>query len=55
MNADSYTKAYDDIWLGLKYNNLYQELKNIGIKYIYIEFKLEIREIDDRYQEVLIY
>ena len=53
---DPYTEEYyDDIWLGLKYNNLYQELKNIGINYIYIEFKLMIREVNDGYQEVLIY
>ena len=55
-DVDPYTEEYyDSIHLGLKSNNLYQELKNIGIKYIYLEFKLQIREINDGYQEVLIY
>lgn len=55
-DVDPYTEEYrDNIHLGLKSNNLYQELKDIGIKYIYLEFKLQIREINDGYQEVLIY
>lgn len=55
-DADPYTETYyDDIWLGLKYNDLYQQLKTIGIKYIYVEFKLQIKEINDGYQEILIY
>ena len=55
-DVDPYTEEYrDNIHLGLKSNNLYQELKGIGIKYIYLEFKLQIREINDGYQEVLIY
>ena len=55
-DVDPYTEEYrDNIHLGLKSKNLYQELKGIGIKYIYLEFKLQIREINDGYQEVLIY
>ncbi len=55
-DKDPYTEEYfDRAWFGMKSNNLYQELKDIGIKYVYIEFKLQIREIDDGYQEVLIY
>jgi hypothetical protein len=34
---------------------LYQELTSIGINYVYLEFKLKIREVDDGYQEVMIY
>lgn len=55
-DVDPYTKdCYDSIYIGLKSNNLYQELKDLSVKYIYLEFKLQIREIDDGYQEVLIY
>ena len=55
-DEDPYTEDYQDsIALELNYNNLYQELKNIGINYVYLEFKLKIREVDDGYQEVYIY
>lgn len=51
-----YTKNYyHEIWISMKYNDLYQELKDIGINYVYIEFKLQIREVDDGYQEIYIF
>ena len=51
-----YTKNYyHEIWISMKYNDLYHELKNIGINYVYIEFKLQIREVDDGYQEIYIF
>ena len=52
---DPYADSYDRISLELGYNNLLVELKNIGINYIYLEFKLRIEEVNDGYQEVLLY
>lgn len=55
-DKDPYTEGcYDYVYLNLNYDNLYQELKNIGINYVYIEFKLQIREVDDGYQEIYIF
>ena len=55
-DEDPYTEEYrDTITLELNINNLYQELTSIGINYVFLEFKLKIREVDDGYQEVSIY
>ena len=55
-DVDPYTEKYCDmLYIKLKSKNLYQELNKIGIKYIYLEIKLQIKEIDDGYQEMLIY
>lgn len=55
-DEDPYTEEYrDTITLELNINNLYQELTSIGINYVFLEFKLKIREVDDGYQEVMIY
>ncbi|MBQ9714490.1 MAG: S8 family serine peptidase [Clostridia bacterium] len=55
-DVDPYTESYyDSIYLGLKSNGLYEDLEAIGINYLTIEFKVSIKEVDDGYQEILIY
>ena len=55
-HADPYSaNFYDDIYIGLNTNNLYTYLGAIGIRYISIEFKINIKEVDDGYQEIYIY
>ena len=55
-DEDPYTPDYyDQIWLGFSATNLYNDLREIGINYLAIEFKIKIKEVDDGYQEILIY
>lgn len=55
-DADPYsTEYYDQIYIGMQSNNLYSNLKNVGIKYLAIKLSLRMWEIDDGYQEILIY
>ena len=52
---EPYSGYYDTIYIGLNSNNLYQELQNIGIHYLTIEFKIKVREVKDGYQKMSLY
>ncbi len=55
-DTDPYTTAYyDNFYINFGTVGLHQALLNMGITKVYLEFKIAIREIDDAYQEILIY
>lgn len=47
--------SYDRYSLGFKYYDLYDKLKDMGIQYLSLNFKLRMWEIDDGYQEFFLY
>ena len=45
---------YDTVSIGLN-SGIYQQLKNLGIKYLTINFKIRLWEVYDGYQEIYVY
>ena len=45
---------YDTVSIGLN-TGIYQQLKNLGIKYLTINFKIRMWEVYDGYQEIYVY
>ena len=54
-DAARFDQPYDQVWAGLTYNNLYTNLKNMGIEYLAITLKIKLYEIDDGYQCLFLY
>ncbi len=46
---------YDQIYVGLNLRNLYSDLKDLGMKYLALNYKLNMWEIQDGYQEIYLY
>lgn len=47
-DASQTNQDYDELYLGLGYDNLYQELLNIGIKTVTITFKINMWRTADQ-------
>lgn len=55
-DSDPYATSYDSILIGLEmYDTLKDDLNAIGIEYLVIEFKIAIKEVDNGYQEIMVY
>ena len=55
-DGDPYTAAYyDNFYINFGTVGLHQALLDMGITKVYLEFKIAIREVNDGYQEILIY
>ena len=55
-DADPYATSYDSVLIALElYDTLKDDLKEIGIEYLLIELKIAIKEVDNGYQEIMVY
>lgn len=54
-DSGRFNQSYDQIFTGLTNGDLYNDLDNLGIKYLSITLKINMWEVDDGYQYIFLY
>jgi len=54
-DVNASTQSHDELGTGLTYNNTYQNLYDLGIRYLVIKFYLRMWEVSDGYQEIMVW